>query len=264
MKKKSRDFEEHLRTEHSLMESIEFLECVNYIEETINRQYDISLSLRLLCLLSYTNDGLSSKDYKSLKTQFLQSYGHEHLITFHYLQKLGLFVEQEGGNKFTGKVVAAMPSLPRKRSFQGITKKLNLIPKCDSNYNLENPSDMGYVFSGAYIPIICNLVKQILKKDGFAGLEDTIKQLPGPSFNQSHVKSARGNGTSSPSHRSTPKVVLVYFLGGVTYAEIAALRLLGKQQGYKFVIAATSIINGNTLLENVLEDVKKLREGMPT
>ena len=29
-------------------------------------------NLRLLCLLSLTNDGIAGKDYKSLKTQFVQ------------------------------------------------------------------------------------------------------------------------------------------------------------------------------------------------
>ena len=41
------------------------------------------------------------------------------------------------------------------------------------------------------------------------------------------------------------KKVLIYFLGGVTYAEIAAVRFLNKRMRgrFQFVIATTSIIS---------------------
>ena len=45
------------------------------------------------------------------------------------------------------------------------------------------------------------------------------------------------------------KKILVYFLGGVTFAEVAAIRYLNNCRKFKdrvkFVIATTSIINGN-------------------
>lgn len=46
---------------------------------------------------------------------------------------------------------------------------------------------------------------------------------------------------------SQKKKVLVYFVGGVTFSEIAALRFLNQQPGSKvrFLIATTQIINGN-------------------
>jgi len=65
-----------------------------YIEECIHRQYDMMLTLRLLCLLSCTSSGLLAKDYQSLKLQFLHSYGFEHMITFFNLKKVGTTVNQ--------------------------------------------------------------------------------------------------------------------------------------------------------------------------
>ena len=51
------------------------------------------------------------------------------------------------------------------------------------------------------------------------------------------------------------KKVLVYFLGGVTYAEIAAIRFLNSCDKFrdrvKFVIATTSIINGNKCINQM-------------
>ena len=45
------------------------------------------------------------------------------------------------------------------------------------------------------------------------------------------------------------KRVLIYFIGGITQAEIAAIKFLQKlNPSYKFIIATTSIINGETAL----------------
>ncbi len=46
------------------------------------------------------------------------------------------------------------------------------------------------------------------------------------------------------------------FIGGVTFAEIAALRFLGTRPevNCSFVIATTKLINGTTLLESIVDD----------
>ncbi len=46
------------------------------------------------------------------------------------------------------------------------------------------------------------------------------------------------------------------FIGGVTFAEIAALRFLGARPDVNctFVIATTKLINGTSLLESILDD----------
>jgi hypothetical protein len=67
-------------------------------------------------------------------------------------------------------------------------------------------------------------------------------------------------GTATDSKR---KVVLVMFIGGVTFAEIAALRFLSARPeiNCSFVIASTKLINGTTLLESFVdESVKAARD----
>ena len=58
-----------------------------------------------------------------------------------------------------------------------------------------------------------------------------------------------------PSTINRVKKVLVYFLGGVTYAEIAAIRFLNTQSSlsgrFKFVIATTSIISSEKCLKQM-------------
>lgn len=255
IKNSKTNFEGQLRTEHNLVEGLEVKEGMNFIEECINRQQSAIGSLRLLCLLSLTQDGIPFREYRSLMQQFLQSYGHHHIWTFHLLKKLGLCQEQSTSGigsaaasamapTLASKVAAAMASLPRGTRFNAVTKRLALIPpNAGDSYDLKNPRDMGYVFSGAYIPVAGRLVEQILLKDGIHGYEDALRLLPGSTTTYTNPQS---------KDVSQSKIVMVYFLGGVTFAEIAALRLLGKLKGYNILVATTAIINGNSLLENVI------------
>ena len=43
--------------------------------------------------------------------------------------------------------------------------------------------------------------------------------------------------------KSADKTVLIFILGGCTYTEIAVLKKIAQQKGYKFLFATTSFIN---------------------
>ncbi|KYO20884.1 vacuolar protein sorting-associated protein 33B [Alligator mississippiensis] len=240
MKKKTKqDFQELIKTEHSLLEGFDIRESASFIEEHIDRQVSPIESLRLMCLLSITENGLIPKDYRSLKTQYLQSYGPEHLLTFHNLKRIGLLTEQSPGETFTaveskvsrlvtdraaGKLTDAFNSLARKSNFRGISKKLGLIPRVDGEYNLKMPRDMAYVFSGAYVPLSCKIIEQVLERRSWLGLEEVVRLLNGNEF-----------AVTDPAVEDNPtwesqRVILVVFLGGCTFSEISALRFLGKEK----------------------------------
>jgi hypothetical protein len=72
-KKTKQDFQELIKTEHALLEGFNIQESTNYTEEHIDRQVSPIESLHLMCLLSITENGLIPKDYRSLKTQYMQS-----------------------------------------------------------------------------------------------------------------------------------------------------------------------------------------------
>ncbi|XP_022521013.2 vacuolar protein sorting-associated protein 33B [Astyanax mexicanus] len=266
MKKKTKqDFQELLKTEHSLLEGFEVRECVSFIEEHINRQISMIDSLRLLCLLSLTENGLLPKDYRSLKAQYLQSYGIEHLLTFSNLKQMGLLVEQQPGETLTvmeskvgklvndktaGKLTDAFSSLAKKSNFRALSKRLVLIPKSGEEYDLRVPRDMAYIFSGAYVPLSCKLIEQVLERDGWTGLEEITRMLNGHEF----AVSGGANGTESRIKADSQRIVLVMFLGGCTYSEISALRFLGRERGYKFIVVTTAITNSGRLLEALLDN----------
>lgn len=265
MKKKTKqDFQELLKTEHSLLEGFEIRECISFIEEHINRQVSMIESLRLLCLLSITENGLLPKDYRSLKAQYLQSYGIDHLLTFANLRQLGLLVEQQPGETLTvmetkvgklvndktaGKLTDAFSSLAKKSNFRALSRKLNLVPKSDEEYDLRVPRDMAYIFSGAYVPLSCKLIEQVLERDGWTGLDEVTRLLNGHEF-----AVTGGSGADSKVKNDAQRIILVMFLGGCTFSEISALRFLGREKGYKFIVVTTAITNSSRLLEALLDN----------
>ncbi|NXB86772.1 VP33B protein, partial [Vidua chalybeata] len=289
MKKKTKqDFQETIKAEHSLLEGFDIRESTSFIEEHIDRQVSPVESLRLMCLLSITENGecplcwasratepqpghgahlvlptgLIPKDYRSLKTQYLQSYGPEHLLTFHNLKRIGLLTEQSAGETLTaveskvsklvtdraaGKITDAFNSLARKSNFRAISKKLGLIPRLDGEYDLKMPRDMAYVFGGSYVPLSCKIIEQVLERRGWQGLEEVVRLLNGNEFSVSD--SAAEDNPAWESQR----VVLAVFLGGCTFSEIAALRFLGKERGCKFIFLTTAITNSARMMEAMIE-----------
>uniref|UniRef100_A0AAR2K9V7 Vacuolar protein sorting-associated protein 33B n=1 Tax=Pygocentrus nattereri TaxID=42514 RepID=A0AAR2K9V7_PYGNA len=237
MKKKTKqDFQELLKTEHSLLEGFEVRECISFIEEHINRQV---------------------RQHKQSKT--IVSYGIEHLLTFANLKQIGLLVEQQPGETLTvmeskvgklvndktaGKLTDAFSSLAKKSNFRALSKRLVLIPKSGEEYDLRVPRDMAYIFSGAYIPLSCKLIEQVLERDGWTGLEEVTRMLNGHEF-----------AVTVSGHSTDPqRIILVMFLGGCTYSEISALRFLGREKGYKFIVLTTAITNSARLLEALLDN----------
>uniref|UniRef100_A0A0D9W2T2 Uncharacterized protein n=1 Tax=Leersia perrieri TaxID=77586 RepID=A0A0D9W2T2_9ORYZ len=94
-------------------------------------------------------------------------------------------------------------------------------------------------------------------------IEELLKLLPGP-----HLDLKRGNSAINASlevHQGLDRVghrslVLVVFIGGVTFAEIAALRFLSAQEGmgYDFLVATTKVVNGNTILRPIIANSKEV------
>lgn len=85
---------------------------------------------------------------------------------------------------------------------------------------------------------------------GFSGIKKVLDLLAGNSISpkaQEEQEFFDWNTT-----RRTKKV-LVYFLGGVTFAEIAAIRFLNKLWSgqYKFIIATSSIISSEKCMRQM-------------
>ena len=62
------------------------------------------------------------------------------------------------------------------------------------------------------------------------------------------ARSGGWNGGTGKKH-----VLIVYFVGGVTFMEIAALRLLSKRESFPFsiLICTTKVVSGKSLLQSL-------------
>ena len=252
-REKGNCFESQLPVEHSLVASSAPKESVAYIEDCMAQLRPLTLTLRLLCLLSHCSDGLSLPDYQRLKTQFVQAYGFQHLVTWNNLLKVGL-VQVKGGleasqgtqgrlgllNQHVAGLAGALAG--KTGSFQALVKRLGLVPP--EQGSLSEPTSAGYVFNGAYVPLACRLVQEVLKAgptiQPTSVLGEALKLLPGDTV---HTQALPG--------AEVPKVVLVLFLGGYTLAEVAAFRWLQTVTGYQFVVAGTNSFGGNKLAEDM-------------
>ena len=193
-REKGSNFETQLPVEHALVSGVNTKENISYIEDCMALLKPMTIALRLICLLSHCGDGLLLSDYQRLKTQFIQAYGFNHLVTWNNLVKLGI-IRIKGGitqSSSLSNIKAEAASLAASKigigsrggNFQQIVKKLNLIPE---NTSLSEPSNASYVFNGAYTPLTCRLVEEVVRtncKTTNTVLADTLKMMPGDSVIQ--------------------------------------------------------------------------------
>ncbi len=233
-KMKRQEFSRLLLYERAILEAVEKTHVTDFIEECIQRQMYYQIPLELLCLMSTTNNGIRPKYLQSLKKGFLHSYGHKHLVTFRNLYKIGLLHDKDED-----------PVKGAKSAFKQLTKVLKLVPKDPGSYDVYSPKDMSYVYGGSYKPLSCAVVEYLVKNRSWKGLEDAVKGWNGPVY---------------PVDRSPPppppkdRVILVYFIGGVTFSEVNALQELGRRTSTTYIVATTNTLSPGTLIDNSLAD----------
>ncbi|KAM5575463.1 hypothetical protein ABKV19_014427 [Rosa sericea] len=212
------------------------------MEQTI--QEPLVSVLRLLILFSITNSGLPKENFDYMRNELLRSYGFEHMATLKNLEKAGLFKKQE-----------------TKGNWLRVKRALQLVIE---HSDTANPNDIDYVFSG-YAPLSIRLVQHAIRS-GWRPIEETLKLLPRP-----HSETKKGPFSSSASFDNFQgpetkvadgkrSLVLVIFIGGVTFAEISALRFLSSREGmaYDFIVGTTKMVSGHSLTETFVGKMEDL------
>ncbi|XP_053224344.1 vacuolar protein sorting-associated protein 33A isoform X2 [Podarcis raffonei] len=230
----SEDFFDNLTVEQEFMSGIDTDKVNNYIEDCIAQKHPLIKILRLVCLQSVCNSGLKQKVLDHYKREILQTYGYEHILTLNNLEKAGLLKTQ----------------LTSRNNYPTIRKTLRLWM---DDVNEQNPNDISYVYSG-YAPLSVRLA-QLLARPGWRSIEEVLKMLPGPHFEE---RQQLPTGLQKKRQHGENRVTLVFFLGGVTYAEIAALRFLSQMEdgGTEYVIATTKLINGTSWVKSLMEKLE--------
>jgi hypothetical protein len=264
---KQDDFHQRLQCEQEALSTAACSsEAEALIEELAANGEPLPHVLRLLCLLSLVSNGFRAKTLAHLQSELTQAYGYHRLaLTWPVLSRLGLLKRPEGRNNW--------PSL---------RKALRLVVESMPDHELgAEEADLAYVYAG-YAPLSVRLLHAMVCLP--SSLDDTMKLLPGPYFSQTQrvprggdgggggatAARATGGGGQTPSQgvggtataaadvsdggADRPPVTLVFFIGGCTYAEIAALRWLSRNATPRreYLIATTHICNGDTLMESVV------------
>lgn len=233
--------------------------CLDELDDLVAMSYPPYRFLRLMCLQSICKNGINSSRYDSLRKDVVQTYGYEFLALLINLEKTGLLRRKE-----------AFLGMEKPSSFSKLKNSLILI---NAEVDTVEPDDISYISSG-YAPLSVRLLQSAVT--GWKnGRDDILRELPGRCLDilqeyppqdlattlqrQQHRSTANGSlsiplayplgaGTS----RKKPVLVVLY-LGGVTYMEIAALRFLSKRQNfpYHIICCTTKIINGSTLLQSL-------------
>jgi len=205
-------------------------EANEYLETCIDQKECIKKVLRLLCLKSLCNNGIPKKEFEFYSREILQTYGYETILTLMNLEKLGMFKQNEA-----------------KGNWKAVKAAFKLI---NEDIDEENPQDYAYTHC-MYAPLSVRLVERACKGLwGDATTKRALQLLPGPTVDIPQEGTVPG-----PPGSGRRPVTLVFFAGGCTFAEITSLRFLGEMLGQDFVIATTKLINGDSLMDSIMESV---------
>lgn len=220
---------------------------VSYLEELLATENDKYVTLRLFCLLAITQT-LSESEIDSFLDKYFCQFGYSHV--YYNLVKAGILAEPYE-EQLSNLNIHSKIKIPRFSSnfFYSTTKNLKQIPSDPDQIDLKHPTCPSYVFGGTYIPLIAQVLTMLLNS---VPLEEIKLKLE--SLGNIDIRNERGYPLQSRS-------ILVYLIGGVTYAEIAACNLLEGLMGVKIYILSDKIISGNDLVAGMLSTCPKCLKG---
>ncbi|KAJ4002193.1 Sec1-like protein [Lentinula boryana] len=284
-------FNKSLEIQQNLLASYRVSDQISSIEEMIAKETDIETVVRLLCLASITSGGIKTKTLENIKREFLQAYG------YNFLPLLLSLAAPSLATLLPNPLPPSTPSNVQesKLPFASLRKSLRLLIDDNPEAMDEVENDISFVYSG-YAPISVRLVQCVAQKGGvlsnpaekekvttasdgsknaqaggkvqahpivgWKGFEDILATIPGKTVDE--VQNPVGvvaplGGIARPKDKATTTVV--FFLGGCTYTEIAALRWVARQnRGRNFLIATTGMITGSSIVDG-LAGIQKATAG---
>lgn len=112
----------------------------------------------------------------------------------------------------------------------------------NENVDHENPQDLSYIYL-AYAPISVRLVQELVVHDNWKAILQTIRDLPGETVIQHQIQ--------DDGLKKNQGCIVVYFIGGVCYGEIAALRWLAEKYNQEIKVCTTHITSGNRMIRRL-------------
>lgn len=223
-------FIDYITLEKNMLDNRNRKENLNTIEDLmVLGKGSANSILQLICLFSLTQDGFTSTELKNIKTKFLHQFGFKYFETFHVLEKMNLIIKQDNNSVLHNNLNKIMSMNKTMQMMHNMVQKLRVVD--------DNEHYMGAAFGGSYVPAIGKLIELMCKEE--MPEEEIIKLLSNYSFQVNNFKTGI-------------KVVYIMVIGGITYAEQAALHFLEKSMNIKIVNMSTNILNGNNLMSSCL------------
>ena len=195
-----------------------------FIEDELSKKTNEFNLLKMICLESLVHSGIKYKIYEQIKKDFLNVYGYQELFLWHNLEKLEILKPQDNNNYYSD-----------------ANKKLQLI---FDNVDVNEPNDISYAYNG-YAPMIIRLVEKSISQGGWNSIKDILKKIPGETNFPS-------DETDIYSTSVDKQFILLVFIGGITYGELAGIRLLNKKnRNKKFIVLTTGMINNKKIFNSL-------------
>ncbi|KAI8990602.1 Sec1-like protein [Trametes punicea] len=285
---RTEEFNKSLEIQQNLLALYDTSAQITAIEDMIAQGADMRTVLRLLCLASIVLGGVKAKSLENIKREILQTYGYNFLPLLLSLAAPPLAALVP--NPLPPNTPPPVAEL--KYPYSSLRKSLRLlIEDPDPLEELENDISYVYSgFAPISVRLVQCVAQKggvlsnpALEKDrkgvggedgskktpsgpmvqahpivGWKGFEDVVSSIPGETVDIVQKSPGGQDGSALPpvSSMMLPReritTTVVFFLGGVTYTEIAALRWVSRQnKGRRFLIATTGIVNGNSMIDSI-------------
>ena len=196
----------------------------DFIDDEMGKKADKYNLLRILCLECAIHSGIKTKILEQIKKDYLNIYGYQDLFLIKNLEKVGM-----------------LKVLDSQNFYSEANKKLQLI---FGNVDLNEPNDTSYAYLG-YSSIIIRLIEKGISQGGWNNIKDILKKIPGDSNFPTDESDIFSNNVDK-------QFIIVVFIGGITYGELASIRLLNKKnRNKKFIIFTTGIINSKKIFQSL-------------
>lgn len=223
-------------------------------------------SLRSICML-YLTCGLNADEASTFMTNYLNAFGYQYLPIFSHLTAAKLFPDLP--NLAKTKILTNI-SLPKwQNAFQIEANRMKLLPGNTNNNEQINdasgstsgrrdPVDASYVFNGSYVPLIAQLTNILCSANKIDELGEKFGHTEQIVFHRCFQQSKLTikemmagikKGEILEFFPLKPRTIFCFVIGGVTYAELAAINFIEKITGSKIVIASDCISSGADFIE---------------
>lgn len=221
-------------------------------------------SLRYICLLHLTC-GLNAEESSTFMTNYLNAFGYQYLPVFSHLASAKLFPDLP--NLAKTKILTNISLAKWQNPFQIEANRMKLLPlniqtdqtdDKNSTNSRRDPTCSSYVFNGSYVPVIAQLANALMtahKIDDFAekfGHCDQIQLHRCFQHSKISIKEMVAgikHGEYGDIFPLRPRNIFCFIVGGVTYAELAAINLVEKLTGSKIIVASDRIASGSDFIE---------------